>query len=102
MADGNRSVRSAKYETPLYNKTQKTKYLIGLQAQTLAAIPSIKKQEIVINIINHKGNDMMLCDSFVIALKAATCEIIFISFEHFWKTIPSMHYNFMTDTSCST
>ena len=56
----------------------------------------------VINIINHKGNDMMFCDSFVIALKAATCEIIFISFEHFWKTIPSMHYNFMTDTSSST
>ena len=45
---------------------------------------------------------MMSCASFVIALKAATCEIIFISFEHFWKTIPSMHYNFMTDTSCST
>lgn len=29
MADGPRSVRSASYELPLYNKTNKTKYLIG-------------------------------------------------------------------------
>jgi hypothetical protein len=29
MADGPRSVRSAKFETPIYNKTNKTKYFIG-------------------------------------------------------------------------
>lgn len=29
MADGNRSVRSAKYELPVYNLTNKTKYAIG-------------------------------------------------------------------------
>lgn len=29
MVDGERSVRSAKYELPLYNKTNKVKYLIG-------------------------------------------------------------------------
>lgn len=29
MADGNRSVRSAKYQLPVYNLTNKTKYAIG-------------------------------------------------------------------------
>jgi hypothetical protein len=29
MADRRRSVRSAKYEVPIYNKTNKLKYLIG-------------------------------------------------------------------------
>ena len=29
MGDGERSVRSAKYELPLYNKTNKIKYAIG-------------------------------------------------------------------------
>ena len=29
MVDGERSIRSAKYELPLYNKTNKVKYLIG-------------------------------------------------------------------------
>ena len=29
MADGERSVRSAKYELPLFNKTNKLKYVIG-------------------------------------------------------------------------
>lgn len=29
MADGNRSVCSAKYELPVYNLTNKTKYAIG-------------------------------------------------------------------------
>lgn len=29
MEDGNRSVRSAKYELPIYVKTNKTKYAIG-------------------------------------------------------------------------
>lgn len=29
MADGNRSVRSAEYELPVYSLTNKTKYAIG-------------------------------------------------------------------------
>ena len=71
MADGNRSVRSAKYETPLYNKTQKTKYLIGsihLTSLVSGTLPSQQTERLIANIfINLSGgkNSNMALDEYV-------------------------------------
>lgn len=45
MGDGHRSVRSAKYELPIYNKTNKTKYLIGSIHLTASGTLQADKQE---------------------------------------------------------
>ena len=50
MADGERIVRSAKYELPLYNHTNKVKYLIGsvhITALTLGILPDDQKECLV-------------------------------------------------------
>ena len=71
MADGNRSVRSAKYETPLYNKTQKTKYLIGsihLTSLVSGTLPSQQTERLIANrFINLSGgkNSNMALDEYV-------------------------------------
>ena len=51
MGDGGRSVRSAKYELPLYNKTNKIKYVIG-SVQLTALTSGI--------LTKSKGNDLLL------------------------------------------
>ena len=71
MADGNRSVRSAKYETPLYNKTQKTKYLIGsihLISFVSGTLPFQQTERLIANrFINSSGgkNSNMALDEYV-------------------------------------
>ncbi|XP_062582660.1 uncharacterized protein LOC134244405 [Saccostrea cucullata] len=71
MADGNRSVRSAKYETPLYNKTHKTKYLIGsihLTSLVSGTLPSLQTERLIANrFINLSGgkNSNMALDEYV-------------------------------------
>nr|XP_022298075.1 uncharacterized protein LOC111107257 isoform X3 [Crassostrea virginica] len=71
MGDGLRSVRSAKYETPIYNKTNKTKYLIGsvhLTALACGSLPREQTERLVwnrsINISGGKNHNMAL-DEFV-------------------------------------
>lgn len=71
MGDGLRSVRSAKYETPIYNKTNKTKYLIGsvhLTALACGSLPVEQTERLVwnrsINISGGKNRNMAL-DEFV-------------------------------------
>ena len=52
MADVHRSVRSAKYETPLYNKTKKVKYLIGSVYLTgmRMSLPFCLRESLIANI----------------------------------------------------
>lgn len=46
MGDGERSIRSARYELPLYNKTNKVKYLIGsVHLTTLTSSTGILSEE---------------------------------------------------------
>ncbi|VDI37139.1 Hypothetical predicted protein, partial [Mytilus galloprovincialis] len=70
---GNRgtSVRSAKYELPVYNKTNKTKYSIGsihLTALTSGLLPSDQEESLInnrfINLQGGKNNNIAL-DEFV-------------------------------------
>ncbi|XP_046566552.1 uncharacterized protein LOC124275109 [Haliotis rubra] len=67
MADGCRSVRSAKYELPLYNKTNKVKYVIGsvhLTALTSGTLPAEQSERLVanrfVNLQGGKNNNIAL------------------------------------------
>lgn len=63
MADGNRSVRSAKYELPVYNLTNKTKYAIGsinLIALTEGILSDEQRVRLTANrFINLQGGTMI-------------------------------------------
>lgn len=73
MGDGERSVRSAKYELPLYNKTNKVKYLIGsihLTALTSCTgiLPEDLRQRLVANrFVNLQGgqNNNIALDEYL-------------------------------------
>lgn len=71
MGDGERSVRSAKYELPVYNKTNKTKYSIGsihLTALTSGLLTGDKEESLIANrCINLQGgkNNNIALDEFV-------------------------------------
>ena len=77
MADGHRSVRSAKYETPLYNKTNKVKYLIGSVHLTgmCMSLPFCLGKSLIanrcINISGGKNNNLAL-DEYVEILNRDT------------------------------
>lgn len=67
MADGERSVRSAMFEMPIYNKTNKVKYLIGsihLTALTSGILTDEQQQRLVsnrvVNIQGGKNNNIAL------------------------------------------
>lgn len=67
MADGERSVRSAIFEMPFYNKTNKVKYLIGsihLTALTSGILTDEQQQRLVsnrvVNIQGGKNNNIAL------------------------------------------
>lgn len=71
MGDGLRSVRSAKYKTPIYSKTNKMKYLTGsvhLTALVCGSLPMEQTERLVwnrsINISGGKNRNMAL-DEFV-------------------------------------
>lgn len=59
LADGKRSVRSAMFEMPIYNKTNKVKYLIGsihLTALTSGILTDEQQQRLVSNrVVNIQG-----------------------------------------------
>lgn len=59
MGDGQRVVRSAKYELPIYNLTNKVKYMIGsihLTALTLGILPEHQKNRLIANrFVNVQG-----------------------------------------------
>lgn len=71
MGDGERSVRSTKYELPIYNKTNKTKYSIGsihLTAMTSGLLPATQEERLKANrFINLQGgrNHNIALDEFV-------------------------------------
>ena len=77
MADGRRSVRSAKYETPIYNRTNKVKYLIGSVHLTglCLTLPLSLRERLIsnrfINISGGKNNNIAL-DEFVEILNRDT------------------------------
>lgn len=71
MADGHRSVRSAKYELPIYVKTNKTKYAIGsihLISLTEGILDEEEKERLIanrcVNLQGGKDNNMAL-DEYV-------------------------------------
>lgn len=59
MGDGERSVRSTKYELPIYNKTNETKYCIGsihLTDRTSGLLPATQEKRLKANwFINLQG-----------------------------------------------
>lgn len=71
MGDGKRSVRSIKYELPIYNKTNKTKYCIEsihLTALTSGSLPATQEERLEANwFINLQGgrNHNIAVDEFV-------------------------------------
>lgn len=71
MADGNRSVRSAKYQLPVYNLTNKTKYAIGsidLITLTEGILSDEQRVRLTANrFINLQGgvNNNMALDEYV-------------------------------------
>ncbi|XP_056014422.1 uncharacterized protein LOC125649436 [Ostrea edulis] len=71
MADGHRSVRSAKYELPIYVKTNKTKYAIGsihLVSLTEGVLNGEQKERLIANrCVNLQGgkNNNMALDEYV-------------------------------------
>lgn len=71
MGDGERSVRSTKYEIPIYNKTNKTKYCIGsihLTGLTSGLLPVTQEERLKANrFINLQGgrNHNIALDEFV-------------------------------------
>lgn len=71
MGDGERSERSTKYEMPIYNKTNKTKYYIGsihLTDQTSGLLPATQEKQLKANLfINLQGcrNHSIALDAFV-------------------------------------
>lgn len=67
MGDGERVVRSAKYELPLYNQTNKVKYVIGsihLTALTSGILPHHQRNRLVanrfVNVQGGKNNNVSL------------------------------------------
>ena len=71
MGYGRRFVRSAKYETPIYNKTNKTRYLIGsihLTSLVSGTLPKEQTELLVwnmfINVSAGKNNNMAI-DEYV-------------------------------------
>jgi hypothetical protein len=78
MGDGHRSVRSAKYELPIYNKTNKTKYLIGsvhLTSLVSGTLPAEKQEQLITNrFVNLSGgaNNNMALDEYVELLNRDT------------------------------
>ncbi|XP_071151008.1 uncharacterized protein [Mytilus edulis] len=78
MADGKRSVRSAKYELPIYVKTHKTKYAIGsihLIALKEGILKSDQQERFIANrCINLQGgkNNNMALDEYVELLNRYT------------------------------
>lgn len=77
MADGHRSVRSAKYETPIYNRTNKIKYFIGSVHLTgmCMSLPNEQQERLIanrcINISGGKNNNIAL-DEYVEILNRDT------------------------------
>ncbi|XP_069105225.1 uncharacterized protein [Argopecten irradians] len=71
MGDGERSIRSAKYELPIYNKTNKIKYVIGsihLTALTSGVLPHDQSERLVANrFVNVQGgkNNNIACDEYI-------------------------------------
>lgn len=55
MADGHRSVRSAKYELPIYNRTNKIKYVIG----------SIHLTALTSGILSHEQQERLTANRFI-------------------------------------
>ena len=67
MGDGERVVRSAKYELPIYNLTNKVKYVIGsihLTASTSGILPQHQRDRLVanrfVNVQGGKNNNISL------------------------------------------
>lgn len=71
MGDGERSVRSAKYELPIYNRTNKVKYCIGsihLTSLSSGLLPKEQTERFVANrFINLQGgrNNNIALDEFI-------------------------------------
>lgn len=78
MGDGPRAVRSAKFETPIYHKTNKTKYLIGsvhLTALVSGTLPAHQTERLIANrFINISGgqNNNISLDEYVEILNRDT------------------------------
>ncbi|XP_053390807.1 uncharacterized protein LOC128553655 [Mercenaria mercenaria] len=78
MGDGYRVVRSAKYETPIYNKTHKIKYFIGsvhLTAMVSGTLPVHQTKRLIANrFINISGgkNSNISLDEYVEILNRDT------------------------------
>ena len=71
MGDGERCVRSTKYELPIYNKTGKTKYTIGsihLTALTSGVLPAEQSERLITNrFVNVQGgrNNNIALDEYL-------------------------------------
>lgn len=82
MGDGARSVRSAKYELPIFNKTNKTKYAIRcvhLTTLTEETLLSEQSQRLIynrsINIQGGKNNNLAL-DEYLEMLNRDSKELV--------------------------
>lgn len=82
MGDGARTVRSAKYELPIFNKTNKTKYAIGcvhLTTLTEETLSSEQSQRLIynrsINIQGGKNNNLAL-DEYLEMLNRDSKELV--------------------------
>ena len=82
MADGARSVRSAKYELPLFNKTNKLKYVIGCIHLTELSEKTLTKEQRerlitnrTINIQGGKNNNLAL-DEYLEMLNRDSKDIV--------------------------
>lgn len=71
MGDGERSVRSTKYELPIYNRTRKVKYVIGsihLSALTSGVLEEEQCERLVANrFVNVQGgrNNNIALDEYL-------------------------------------
>jgi len=78
MGDGERVVRSAKYELPIYNSTNKVKYLIGsvrLTALTSGVLPKDQSERLIANrFVNLQGgiNNNISLDEYLEMLNRDT------------------------------
>lgn len=78
MGDGERVVRSAKYELPIYNLTNKTKYLIGsvhLTSLTSGLLPADQSERLISNrFVNLQGgsNNNISLDEYLEMLNRDT------------------------------
>jgi hypothetical protein len=115
MADGPRSVRSALYELPLYNMTDKVKYSIGsihLTALTKGVLNAEQRDRLVgnrfINLQGGKNNNMALDeyvelmnrDSKIVCSGFQTKESILLHSKEFPLLIKSVkHFDSISDIS---